>query len=980
MKRVFSSACALALIASTVLLPGQSARSADLPAGQQNTGLEKIQSDPASGIAEYKLKSNGLQVLLAERHHSPIVTVMVVYHVGSRNEAVGYTGSTHFLEHMMFKGTAKHDPKKGTGIDDVLKPLGGINNATTSYDRTNYYEILPAQYLGTALELEADRMRNELLRKDDHDSEMTVVRNELERNEDDPGRLLDINLFSHAFVAHPYHHPVIGWRSDVENVPIERLRRFYNEFYYPNNATLVVIGDFQTPQALQLISKYFSVVPASPAPFPPVYTTEPPQEGERRFIVQRGEDLPKVVLGFHIPKATDKDTYALEVAASLLGDDRKQSSRLYKSLVDPGLVSDVYAYNYSLKDPSLFTLLATATPDTPSEKIESILFDQAQGLAHNAITPVELEKAKKSVWKRMRLETADPMGLNGQLAEAIAIADWRWWVNLEANIKAVTADDVKRVAEKYFVKRNETVGYYYPTKKPASNEPATPSTPPGASSLLDVPASYVVAQAPADTNIKPTASSVGSPAASSVGSGDIRTETTVNAVGSKDMHTETTVNTVSSTATSSTHASIASQVQKKVLANGMTILVLPMPGSKVVSIAGKIKAGDYFHPPGIYSIPDFVADMLDKGSEHWTKDALAQQLETMGTTLDFGAGHFSLDFQSDLVTEDVPQYMALLSDTLQRPTFANSELDKEKKQHLADITAATTDADQVAANAFYRAVYKPNCVYYQQPFNEQMSEVSKVTVDGLKAFHKAHVNPANTVLAVVGDIEPKVAFDLVDKEFAGWSGPPADKIDVSDCASAAVQAKRINNPLPDKVNVDVLMGSPSALSIKSPDFYAASLANAALGHDTISSRLAEIRQKHGLTYGISSYFSENQYENGPWIINFTVNPTNLPKAIPLIDKIVADYAAKGMTEHELDEESKRLAGEYIVERMRTPHSLADAITKYEMLGLGAKFMDEYPKRLRQVTLGEANAAIKKYFDLSHMVMSVAGTIDGGDKK
>jgi zinc protease len=239
--------------------------------------LTKVTTDAATGISEYKLSSNGLQVLLAERHHTPLVTVMVVYHVGSRNEAVGYTGSTHFLEHMLFTGTPKHDPKKGTGIDDVLKPIGGINNATTSYDRTNYFETLPSKYLEVALELEADRMRNALLRAEDHNTEMTVVRNELERNEDDPNRLLDVNLFAHAFLAHPYHHPIIGWRSDVEGVPVERLRQFYNDFYYPNNATLVVIGDFNTETALQQIEKYFGPIPKAPKEFPDVYTQEPPQ-------------------------------------------------------------------------------------------------------------------------------------------------------------------------------------------------------------------------------------------------------------------------------------------------------------------------------------------------------------------------------------------------------------------------------------------------------------------------------------------------------------------------------------------------------------------------------------------------------------------------------------------------------------------------------------------------------------------------------
>lgn len=900
--------------------------------------LQKVTSDPVSGIAEYKLSSNGLQVLLAERHHSPIVTVMVVYHVGSRNEAVGYTGATHFLEHMMFKGTAKHDPLKGTGIDDILKPIGGINNATTSYDRTNYFETVPSQYMAVGLELEADRMRNALLRQKDRNDEMSVVRNELERNEDDPGRLMDVNMYAHAFMAHPYHHPVIGWRSDVENVPTQRLRQFYNDFYYPNNATLVVIGDFKTAEALKEIEHYFAAVPTAPKPFPAVYTKEPAQIGERRFTVQKGEDLPKVVIGFHIPQATDKDTYPLEVAASLLGAENKQSSRLYKSLVDTGLASDCYAYNVSLRDPGMFTLLATATPGTANEKLETILLEQAQKLGSEPISDEELEKAKKSIWKRMKLDASDPMQLSGQLAEAIAVADWKWWVNLEKNFKAVTKEDVARVAKQYFVRGQSTVGHYIPTKKPEA-KPAAPIS----SSLLDLIVPDPAIGQASEAQAIPAASPAVSPAA-----------TLAKPLAGR--------------------ASIAGQVKKKVLKNGMTVLVLPIKGTGVVSVAAKIRAGSYFHPPNFHSIPDFVADMLDKGSSKWSKDALAQQLEVMGTDLNFSARNFWLDFNSDVVKEDLPSFLSMVSDVIQNPLFPQEELDKSRKQENASIQASMADTGQVATNALYGALYKPDCVYYAPPFSEQISQLEKITTEQLRTYHHEHITPANTVLAVVGDIDPDKAFDLVAQNFDTWSGPPADKINMAACAADFKPGSVIAKNLPDKTNVDVLMGTPSPLSIKSKDFYAASIANSALGHDTVSSRLAELRTKHGLTYGVGSYFTENAFENGAWIVTFSVNPENLKKSVPLVDKIISNYIKSGITGKELSEEAQRLGGEYVVERMRTPRQLADALTKYEFLGLGAKFMDEYPTLLSRVTKAEANAAIRKYFNPKQMVTSLAGTI------
>lgn len=904
--------------------------------------LQKVTSDATSGITEYKLPSNGLQVLLAERHHTPLVTVMVVYHVGSRNEAVGYTGSTHFLEHMMFKGTPKFDPLKGTGIDDVLKPMGGINNATTYYDRTNYFETMPSQYLAKGLEIEADRMRHALLRESDREKEMTVVRNELERNEDDAGRLLEWNVFAQAFLAHPYHHPVIGWRSDVEGVPIERLRKFYNDFYYPNNATLVVIGDFKTPEALQLISKHFGAIPSAPQPFPKVYTQEPPQIGERRFVVRRGEDLPKVEIGWHISNAVNKDNYALDVMGAILGDERRQSSRLYKSLVDPGLASECFAYGLSMRDPGLFMAGATATPGSANEKLESVLRDQLQKLATEPISDEELDKAKKSIWKRWKLEAADPMGMSSQLAEAIAVADWQWWVNYDKNIKAVTKADIARVAKKYFSNQNSTVGYYYPAKEP---EPQAPKNAEPANNSESEPPKNPESEPPKGSEPEgPTAP----PAPPSPPSPP--------------------------PAQQQQRASVAAQVKKKVLPNGMTVLVLPVKGTGVVAVAAKIRAGEYFHPKDLYSVPDFVAEMLDKGSAHWSKEALAKQLEMMGTSLNFNAANFWLSFNSDIVQEDLPQFLSMASDVLQNPLFPADELAKSRKQANARIQADMADTGQVASNELFGALYKPDCVFYEPPFKDQLAELDKLNVDQLRAFHKAHVTPANTVLAVVGDIDPDTAFELVSKNFSQWSGAPADKITMEMCTANSVAGKKIEKNMPDKTNVDVLMGSSAPLSIHSKDFYAASIANSALGHDTLSSRLADLRIKHGLTYGVGSYFTENAYENGAWIVTYSTNPQNLNKSFPIVDTIIQNYIKNGITKKELAEEAKRLGGEYVVERMRTPRQLADAITKYEFLGLGTKFMDEYPLRLSKVTAPEVNAAIKKYFDPKKLVITVAGTL------
>ena len=199
----------------------------------------------SGGIEEYRLESNNLRILTLEDHSAPVATFMVTYHVGSRNEAIGYTGATHLLEHLMFKGSKKFNKEKNTAIWSELQNVGAQINATTWNDRTNYFEVVPSEHLERAIAIEADRMRHAFLKDEDRQPEMTVVRNEFERGENSPFDVLDKNIWATAYQAHPYHHSTIGWRSDIENVSTKRLKEFYNMYYWPNNATVTVIGDFE---------------------------------------------------------------------------------------------------------------------------------------------------------------------------------------------------------------------------------------------------------------------------------------------------------------------------------------------------------------------------------------------------------------------------------------------------------------------------------------------------------------------------------------------------------------------------------------------------------------------------------------------------------------------------------------------------------------------------------------------------------------
>lgn len=428
----------------------------------------------SKGIFEYRLNSNGLKILLSVNHAKPVVTVMPVYKVGSRNEAVGFTGATHLLEHMMFKGV-----KDGTTGDVYtfptrFRPLGGVWNATTWFDRTNYFETVPARHLELCLATEADRMRNLLIKEEEKATEMTVVRNELERGENDPTRVLLQRLYSAAYREHPYHHPTIGWTSDVESITVERLKAFYDEYYWPNNTTLLVMGDFDPAQCLAFIVKYYGVHPASPKAIPGMYTTEPAQEGEQRFVVERVGESPRVAVGFHVPEALHADTYALKALGAVLGGGSR-SSRLYRALVDTKLAASTFSWHFEQRDPGMFMVFATPAPGVEHEAVEKAILAEIARLAEETVTGDELRRAKVSHHKRTALAAADPMQLANQLGEAESVADWTFYTTYGDRLDAVTADDVKRVAGLYFARANRTVGYFIPKAPSARQAPGTKS-------------------------------------------------------------------------------------------------------------------------------------------------------------------------------------------------------------------------------------------------------------------------------------------------------------------------------------------------------------------------------------------------------------------------------------------------------------------------------------------------------------------------
>jgi len=429
-------------------------------AAQSTPGAGFSHVKSLGGIDEYRLDSNGLTVLLVPDHSAPVVTFEVTYQVGSRNEVTGTTGATHILEHLMFKGSEAFNDPKGNSVKQLLERVGGQFNASTSFDRTNYFATVGRDYLESYIAIEADRMRHLWLHESDRQAEMTVVRNEYERGKNDPENILLEEVSAAAFVALPYHHPTIGWKSDIEHAPIGKLREFYDTFYWPNNATVTVVGDIDSESVLGLIKKYYGVYAHSPAPIPAVYTEEPAQSGERRVVVKRAGELGTIIVAHKVPNGRDADQAPLEMLDAILSSGK--NARLYRALVDQGLALSAGAGTDLHHDLSLHTVFAALTPGTTHDQVEKALLAEINKIKASGVTAAEVASVKQQYIAEDAYKRDGTAAIASEMSEWIGVGDWTLYVTFPQKVQQVTPADVQRVAKQYFGADQSTTGWFVP--------------------------------------------------------------------------------------------------------------------------------------------------------------------------------------------------------------------------------------------------------------------------------------------------------------------------------------------------------------------------------------------------------------------------------------------------------------------------------------------------------------------------------------
>ena len=898
------------------------------------------------GISEYTLSTNDLSVLLLEDHSTPVLTFMVTYRVGSRNEVTGTTGATHLLEHLMFKGSANFHPGIGKGFDTLMDSIGGTNNATTWLDRTNYYENLPSDQLELAVQLEADRMRNLLLREEDRQPEMTVVRNEFERDENDPASVLDKEVTANAFLAHPYHHPTIGWRSDIEKVSIEKLREFYDTFYWPNNATITVIGDFQAATALRLLRHYFGGIGRSPKPIPQLYTEEPPQSGPRRIIVKRPGEVGVVQIAHKTPPALHPDHAPLEILAAILSEGK--TSRLYRAMIDSNLAISADASKGFAHDQFLFNTTAMLAPGTTHEQAEKALLAEIEKVKRDGVTPAEVERAINKLLAGIAYRRDGSSAMADELNEAIAVGDWTYYVRLLDRLKGVKAADVHRVAKTYLNEDQSTTGWFVPQAEPSPDAPRTGSRyheiGDNEKSAARRPHYYRDPELPAVET-------------SQIGRAPRRDAGTASAQSPPQ----------------SSPAEIAPKVRRRVIA-GLDVVTLATAIQDVVTIRGVVPAGDVFNPPTNSAIADLTAGMLDKGTVKRDKFAVAEILEQAGATLNFGTGTHMLNFSAKCLRKDLPAVIELWAEQLRTPRFDPEEFAKLRKQFVGRHRRNMEDTDFRAEGTFARAIFPPGHPNRPPTDEKYLADIESATLDQLKSFHASHYGPMSARLIAVGDVDDNAIDQALNQALRGWSGGRPLPKATQATAITAPRIERVN--MPGKTSVTFVIGQPSGLRHGDPSYQPMHFATAVFGSGFFSARLPDIiRNREGLTYGIGAALHSDTYADGAWSIQGTFAPELLEKGTASTLRELRRFAQDGLTADELKTFKVTLTGSHKVS-LATTGGLASALLNALQRGYGPEWVDEFPRRVDALTLEEVNRSIKQFIDPSKMVTVLAGSLLG----
>ncbi|HTC34362.1 MAG TPA: pitrilysin family protein [Bryobacteraceae bacterium] len=886
-------------------------------------GVEKKAT--VGGITEYDYP-NGLRVLLFPDPSSPKLTVNMTYLVGSRFEGYGETGMAHLLEHMNFLQS-----RNGRSIKKELTDHGAQYNGSTDYDRTNYFETVTAtdDNLKWAIGLEAERMVNMRIEKALLDKEMTVVRNEFEMGENSPQSVLEERVISTAYLWHNYGKAVIGSRADIERVPIDRLAAFYKKYYQPDNAVLVIAGQFDQSKALAYVAASCGAIPRPTRKLDETYTVEPAQDGERYVELRRVGENPALIIAWHAPALSHPDSAALEVLGGVLaGGGRGGTGRLYHALVDNKKALSVRMEYEELHDPGFVMVSAGLSKDQSLEDARKTIVDTVAGVVTEPPTKEEVEREKARILQGMELRMANSQMAALGLSEMIASGDWRLFFLNYDEIKSVTADDVVRVAKFYFKESNRTVGEFIPTAAPDRTEV------PAASDLEAV---------------------------------------------FKDYKTGMTV--AQGEAFDPAPANIEKHVTRMKLADGLKLAMLPKTSrGGTVSAVLQLEFGDPTALAGKNAVGSMTGTMLMRGTKNRTRQQIQDEMVKLNAQINVSGGVSGAVASIQTTGENLIPALRLVAEMLRESSFPEAEFDSAKKQRIAGIENRKTEPNALAPLALDRVMnpFPKNDVRYVPTIDEQVEDSSKVTLDDVKKFHSQFYGTSHGELVIVGQFDPAAVSKTAAELFGNWASPaPYQRITANFEKIAPVNLKI---ETPDKQNATFAAALRVAMSDTDPDYPALVMANYMFGGSLTARMPDRIRNREGLSYGVNSNFSAPQPATGN-AARFGAMAISNPKNSPKVEASFLDELKKtlagGFTADELEAAKKSIRDERRVGRSQD-QMLLRLIATREDDDRTLAWDEQMDAKLDALTLEQVNAAFRRHVDASAISIVKAGDFKAAD--
>ncbi len=866
------------------------------------------------GISEYQ-EPNGLSVLLFPDPSQSTVTVNITYKVGSRHEGRGETGMAHLLEHMLFKGTPKFPDAKG-----ILQDKGAFFNATTWFDRTNYFETMPAsdENLKFGLQFEADRMINAWVRKQDLDSEMTVVRNEFEIGENDPINVLHDQMLSASFRWHNYGKSTIGNRSDIERVPVENLKTFYQKYYQPDNAVLIIAGKFDSTKALTWVNEYFGKIPKPTRVLDKTYTEEPAQDGSRLVKLMRTGEVAAAGVSYHVPAGSNSDFAAIRVLTEVLAQE--PGGYLYDQLVKTGKASEMFGMVYQLAEPGALMVFAKPVKQDQVYVLKDELIGDVENKQSEAINQEAFDRAKVRLLKNYKLAAADSKKLALGLSESIAQGDYRLYFWGRDQVKKVTLDDVKRVAKKYLIESNRTAGVFVPTEKPVRAEiPKTPNV----EAMLE------------------------------------------KYVGTEDL--------AQGDSFEATPENIDKSTQRLTLDNNVKAALLPKKTrGDVVKASFILRYGTEQALTGHLEALALLPQLMMRGTEKKNFQQIQDQLDALQSTLRMGGapGKTVIDVTSD--KDNIVRVIALLGEILKTPALSEAEFEIVRKKELAELEESLLDPKTLGFNELERLQnpWPKTSIHYVPTIEERIEHIKALKLADIKKLYQEFYGANHLELAVVGSFDVEAVKAELNKHFGAWkSGQPFARV-TKPYKPVTAEMKVLKTP--DKQMALLALGTNLPVQDTTEDYPAMRIGAYVLGEGMKSRIWHRLREHGGLSYGAGSWLEASKHEPNATLGMYAMAASdNADKALKALQEEYKKWAQKGITDDEL-KESKMSFKSTLDNLLANDSYVVSTLSSNLELDRTFDFQAKLLKNIEKLSVQDVQAALNQYVAPAQLAEVKAG--------